>query len=182
MKKLNLNLFKFFILLFFTLCNSAHSEVKFVSSNIEKVIITDGDSLKIGKEKIRLFGIDAPELKQVCNHNRQTSSGVVKKIPYACGEASKSYLKEILNAPDYEIKIFCYYSKVDKYERLLAECFLGETSAINVNFEMVRRGHAVAYLRYSDKYLKAQEFAKKHELGIWKGDFEMPEEWRKKNK
>ena len=53
MKKLSLNLFKFFILVFFILCNSAHSEVKFVSSNIEKVIITDGDSLKIGKEKIR---------------------------------------------------------------------------------------------------------------------------------
>ena len=101
MKKLSLNLFKFFILVFFILCSSAHSEVKFVSSNIEKVIITDGDSLKIGKEKIRLFGIDAPELKQVCNHNIQTSSGVVKKIPYACGETSKSYLKEILNAPDY---------------------------------------------------------------------------------
>ncbi len=47
---------------------------------------------------------------------------------------------------------------------------------------MVMEGHAVAYLRYSDKYLIAQEFAKKHELGIWKGDFEMPEEWRKKNK
>ena len=51
MKKLSLNLFKFFILVFFILCSSAHSEVKFVSSNIEKVIITDGDSLKIGKGK-----------------------------------------------------------------------------------------------------------------------------------
>ena len=51
MKKLNLNLFKFLILVFFILCNSAYSEVKFISSSIEKVIITDGDSLKIGKKK-----------------------------------------------------------------------------------------------------------------------------------
>jgi len=55
MKKLNLNLFKFLILLFFVLSNSAYSEIKFISSNVEKVIITDGDSLKIGKEKIRYF-------------------------------------------------------------------------------------------------------------------------------
>ena len=174
MKKLNLNLFKFLILVFFILCNSAYSEVKFISSSIEKVIITDGDSLKIGKEKIRLYGIDAPEMKQICYGKNDS--------PYACGEASKSNLKAIINAHDYDIKIFCYYSKVDKYKRLLAECFLGETSAINVNFQMVMAGHAVAYLRYSDKYLIAQEFAKKHELGIWKGDFEMPEDWRKKNK
>ena len=66
MKKLNLNLFKFLILLFFILSNSAYSEIKFISSNIEEVIITDGDSLKIGKEKIRLSGIDAPEMKQIC--------------------------------------------------------------------------------------------------------------------
>ena len=49
MKKLNLNLFKFLILVFFVLSNSAYSEIKFISSNIEEVIITDGDSLKIGK-------------------------------------------------------------------------------------------------------------------------------------
>ena len=32
------------------------------------VIVTDGDSLKIDSQKIRLFGIDAPELKQQCYH------------------------------------------------------------------------------------------------------------------
>ena len=35
---------------------------------------------------------------------------------------------------------------------------LGETSSVNINgYEMVFWGHAVAYLRYSKKYLKAQE-------------------------
>ena len=52
-KKLNLNLFKFIILIFFILSNSAYSEVKFIKSLVEKVIVTDGDSIKIGKEKIR---------------------------------------------------------------------------------------------------------------------------------
>ena len=85
LKKLNLNLFKFLILLFFILSNSAYSEIKFVSSNIEEVIITDGDSLKIGKEKIRLSGIDAPEMKQICYD--ETAS------PYACGHVAKKKIR-----------------------------------------------------------------------------------------
>ena len=85
MKKLNLNLFKFLILLFFILSNSAYSEIKFISSNIEEVIITDGDSLKIGKEKIRLSGIDAPEMKQICYDENDS--------PYACGHVAKKKLE-----------------------------------------------------------------------------------------
>ena len=83
MRKLNLNLFKFSILIFFILCNSAYSEIKFISSNVEKVIVTDGDSLKIGKEKIRLSGIDAPEMKQICYDRYDT--------PYACGHLAKKF-------------------------------------------------------------------------------------------
>ena len=47
---------------------------------------------------------------------------------------------------------------------------------------MVARGHAVAYLRYSEKYLYIQKFAQQMKQGIWQGEFDMPEEWRKKNK
>ena len=67
MKKLNLNLFKFIIFVFFIFSNSAFSETKLISYNASKIKVTDGDSLRFGKEKIRLFGIDAPELKQICN-------------------------------------------------------------------------------------------------------------------
>ena len=43
----------------------------FISQNvfsdevIGKAIVVDGDTLKINKKKIRLFGIDAPEIKQL---------------------------------------------------------------------------------------------------------------------
>ena len=173
-KKLNLSLFKFLILVFFVLSNSAYSEIKFISSNVEKVIITDGDSLKIGKEKIRLSGIDAPEMKQICYDQND--------LPYACGHLAKTYLEDIIKNQDYYKKIYCYYSGRDKYKRILGECMLGETSSVNINNEMVFWGHAVAYLRYSKKYLKAQENAMQWKNGLWRGKFDMPEEWRKKNK
>jgi len=34
----------------------------------------------------------------------------------------------------------------------------------------------------SKKYLKAQENAMQWKNGLWRGKFDMPEEWRKKNK
>lgn len=39
--------------------------------------VVDGDTLELGKERIRLFGIDAPESKQLCKNNRGND--------YACG-------------------------------------------------------------------------------------------------
>ena len=59
---------------------------------------------------------------------------------------------------------------------------LGEENTKNINAYMVFYGYAVAYLRYSEKYLEQQEDAKGFKSGLWAGNFDMPEDWRKKNK
>lgn len=46
--------------------------------------ITDGDTLVIGDQRIRLYGVDAPESKQLCKDARGNS--------YACGLTSKQAL------------------------------------------------------------------------------------------
>ena len=173
MIKLSQSLFKFFILIFFILSNPVFSEIKFIKSVVEQVIVTDGDSIKIGKEKIRLFGIDAPEIKQLCYHEGEK--------PYACGRLAKLKLEEIIKNSNIRY-IYCFYSERDKYQRIIAECVLGENSQININEKMVLDGYAVAYLRYSKKYLQAQEDAKSFKFGLWAGKFDLPEEWRKNNK
>ena len=174
MKKLSLILFKFIVLIFFILSNPAYSELKFIKSAVEKVVVTDGDTLKIGKEKIRLFGIDAPEIKQVCNDENNN--------PYACGHVSKKFLADLLFIKNSRKQVFCYYSERDKYKRIIGECFIGTISKTNINRIMVSHGRAVAYLKYSEKYLDAQNIAKNKKMGIWRGTFDLPEEWRKKNK
>ena len=131
-----------------------------------------GFDVKINK-RIRLSGIDAPEIKQVCYHEDEK--------PYACGHLAKLKLEKIIKNSDIGY-IYCFYSERDKYKRILAECVLGENSQININQQMVFWGYAVAYLRYSEKYLKAQEDAKSFKFGLWAGKFDLPEEWRKKNK
>ena len=47
---------------------------------------------------------------------------------------------------------------------------------------MVFFGHAVAYKKYSKKYVELENSAKKREIGIWQGEFDMPWDWRRKYK
>ena len=47
---------------------------------------------------------------------------------------------------------------------------------------MVSSGNAVAYKRYSKTFLKHEDEAKINKRGIWQGEFERPEQWRRKSK
>ena len=72
-------------------------------------------------------------------------------------------------------KIECTYKNLDRYGRILGICG-------DINGKMVEFGHAVAYVRYSKKYLPLQRKAKNEKRGIWSGKFDMPEDWRRKYK
>ena len=128
--------------------------------------ITDGDTIKILNNRIRLHGIDAPEKKQICIKN-------YKK--YNCGnEATIALTKRI----DGNL-VFCkVQNKLDRYKRYIGICFVGE---VNLNKWMVRNGFAVAYRRYSKDYIEDEEYAKKNKIGLWSGNFIHPEKWRKLN-
>jgi endonuclease YncB( thermonuclease family) len=64
MKKRNLSLSSLIFILFITSITNSLSEVKNIIKGKAKVI--DGDTIKIEEKKIRLFGIDAPEINQTC--------------------------------------------------------------------------------------------------------------------
>mgnify|MGYP001177817601 FL=1 len=132
-----------------------------VLSNIVHVI--DGDTIKIGNEKIRFSGIDAPELNQYCFKDE-------KKI--LCGVlAKKALLKKIGN------KIpKCVIEGKDIYKRILAECFVNEKSLSKF---LVRNGYAFAYRKYSKKFIQDEEFARKNKLGLWSMKFDYPWKFRK---
>ena len=135
--------------------------VQNVSSNTVHVI--DGDTIKIGNEKIRFSGIDAPELNQYCFKDE-------KKI--LCGVlAKKALLKKIGN------KIpKCVIEGKDIYKRILAECFVNEKSLSKF---LVRNGYAFAYRKYSKKFIQDEEFARKNKLGLWSMKFDYPWKFRK---
>ena len=139
--------------------------------------IIDGDTVYINNDKFRLEGIDAPEMRQQCKKESLKISSIIGFTfykDYNCGKVSKEKLISKINGS--EIK--CIFTTKDKYKRYIATCFKGKT---NLNQWMVRNGFAVAYRRYSKKYVPDEDFAKENKLGLWQGKFMNPEKWRKLN-
>ena len=124
--------------------------------------IIDGDTIHLKGEKIRFSGIDTPELKQTCNKNNE----VIK-----CGiQARELLVKKVGNK-----KIYCVREGKDQYKRTLAECFVNGES---LSVFLVRSGYAFAYRKYSDKFIKDEEFAKENKLGMWAMTFQYPWDFR----
>ena len=138
--------------------------------------IVDGDTIHINNYKFRLEGIDAPEMKQQCKKESLKISYIIGFTfykDYNCGKISKNKLIAKINGS--EIK--CVSSSKDRYKRYIATCFKGE---IDLNRWMVRNGLAIAYRKYSKKYVSKEIYAKNEKLGVWQGKFEMPWDYRRK--
>ena len=173
LNKINLFLVTNICLIFFLLSyNDVKSEEVKIISGIAKV--TDGDTIRIEGKKIRFFGIDAPEKKQQCKKPWLTISFISFNKNYPCGQISTDKLKKKINNK----LLICKWSNKDRYKRYIAECFQNKT---NINAWMVRNGYAVAYRKYSKKFVSQEIFAKKEKLGLWSGTFMMPWDYRKNN-
>ncbi|MDC1155734.1 thermonuclease family protein [Candidatus Pelagibacter sp.] len=160
------------LIFFFLTYNDVKSQEPKIISGIAKVI--DGDTIRIEKSKIRFFGIDAPERKQLCQKTWLSILFFSFDKDYSCGVVSTKKLKNKINNKF----VVCKLNNKDRYNRFIAECYKGKT---NINRWMVSNGYAVAYRKYSKKFVSQENIAKKEKLGLWAGTFEMPWEWRKKN-
>ena len=198
MKKLKLILANF-IITYFIIINPT----KALETISGKVRVIDGDTIvingflqkagtpgkKIKNQKIRLFGIDAPEMKQICKDN------FAKK--YECGVKSKEFLKKLIlkklmtpkkfgEEVENNYNVTCISKGKDRYGRILGICgydYLNANSlTYSLNGYMVKMGHAVAYKKYSKMFEHLENEAKEKSRGIWSGKFERPQNWRKKNK
>jgi len=135
----------------------------FSSANSDLLIVTDGDTIRIGDERIRFSGIDAPEIKQTC---------IYQEIEFKCGEFSKNLLIEKISNQE----VSCIRESTDQYGRTLAECFVGKES---LSSYLVREGYAFAYRKYSDKFIPDEEYAQSKGNGMWSMDFVFPWDFRK---
>ena len=128
--------------------------------------VTDGDTIRMGQNRIRLYGLDAPESDQTC----RDSTGDI----WYCGASATEALRSFVDGSQIE----CKQMDTDRYGRIVAVCYKDGT---DLNAWMVRNGWAVAYRRYSMDYVGEEAAARNDGLGIWSGNFMNPEDWRRRN-
>lgn len=131
--------------------------------------VVDGDTLEVQGEKVRLHGIDAPELAQTCRR--------ANGAPWHCGWTAAARLEELIGGRP----VRCLGAERDRYGRVIARCYVvGERGpALDLGGALVIRGWAIAYRKYSADYNSAEATAKAARAGIWAGTFVQPEEWRR---
>ncbi len=119
----------------------------------------DGDSLRLGGDRLRLVGLDAPELGQTCW--RETGD------TWACGRQARDLMAELLARGS----INCATAGMDKFGRILATC---EVGGADIGAAIVSAGLAVS----RDGYPAEQAAARDARRGLWSGRFTDPRTWR----
>lgn len=118
----------------------------------------DGDTLALGAIRIRLAGIDAPELNQTCGEATD---------PWPCGADAADRLAALVGRD-----VSCQPQDRDRWGRVVAVCRTGD---VDLGAEMVRDGLALATGRYGTIAADARAAGR----GIWAGPFVAPAQWRK---
>ena len=121
------------------------------------VRVIDGDTIVLeGNQKIRLVGVDTPEL----HHPK-------KPVQYFAKEA-KEFTKKMVEGK--QIRLEYDWQKKDKYDRTLAYVYLMDGTFLNL--EIIKQGYGFAYTKYSFKYLEqfreAEREARENKRGLWR--------------
>ncbi len=123
------------------------------------VRVADGDSLVVAGERVRLDGLDAPELHQSCGEGAQS---------WPCGLKARAGLEALVT----QGAVTCRPVDEDRYGRAVARCAV---DGADIGAQLVRKGWAVAT---SLAYRGEERSARAAGAGIWSGPFEMPADWR----
>lgn len=122
----------------------------------------DGDSLQIGKDEVRLWGIDAPEFNQTCQPNH-----------VQVGRIARAFLQHLIdNKP-----VQCKSKGRDVYGRPLVICLNHEGS--DMSRKLVEAGWAWAFARYALDYVPYEQEARRQHLGVHAMTCTVPWEWRR---
>jgi endonuclease YncB( thermonuclease family) len=127
--------------------------------------IREADLVQIGNSRIRLSGIDAPSVDQLCLNT--------KGERWTCGVAARDELIKHVEGKSWT----CHPGQTDRRGRLLARC---EVDGEDIQKWLVRSGWALA--RISHDYEADEKEAREAKVGMWQGAFIAPWDWRVRNK
>ena len=107
--------------------------------------IVDGDTITVERHRIRLFGMDAPELDQDGGHK------------------AKAWLIRLARKGDVKVEPLCF----DCYGRIVAKVWHGD---VDLSERMVLDGFAVAMSGWHRDYNAAELQARSEKRGLWASD------------
>lgn len=126
------------------------------------VRVIDADTIDVGGTRVRLFGIDAPEIGQPCRADgREWDCGVWVRDAVA-NAFEGSFAR-------------CQTHDTDRYGRIVAQC---SVDGRDMGQMIVRSGLAWAFRRYSDMYDLDEKSAAVAERGLWAVEVQMPSDYR----
>jgi endonuclease YncB( thermonuclease family) len=128
-------------------------------------MVVDADTLVVAGARVRLDAADAPEARQICERGG---------VAWACGRDAAEALRHFIGGRD----VRCERRGRDRFDRVLALCRVGSE---DIGAWLVGEGLAVAYTRYSLRYVPQEWLARLRGRGIWGGQFENPEDWRRRH-
>lgn len=129
------------------------------SPALADVMVTDGDSLDLAGERVRLFGIDAPEHAQTCSDG------------WPAGVEATAYLVKLVDGR----KVECHLVERDRYGRAVSVCY---ADGDDLSAAMVSAGMALAFVRFSRQYVDAERRAAAAGRGLHAHDCVPAWEWR----
>ena len=129
-----------------------------------EITVVDGDTLEVDGRIFELEGIDAPELGQICLNGEDE---------WKCGLEAALTLRKVISLNP----VAC--QPVDAAAAVLTgRCLVNETD--DLARIQVEAGYAVAIPELELGYQEAEAKARLASLGLWRGPFELPWEWRRR--
>jgi endonuclease YncB( thermonuclease family) len=133
--------------------------------------VIDGDTLQSGAEVIQLYGIDAPELGQICLRDGK---------PWACGVDAAFALQKLVSLSG--SPVVCKAWRELRQTRgstgeLIRVCLVGRDQ--DLAQAMLRNGYVMALPGSFPYYGQIEGQARAAGLGIWGSEFTPPWAWRK---
>jgi endonuclease YncB( thermonuclease family) len=125
--------------------------------------VIDGDTIQLDGRIVELYGIDAPELGQMCLHNGKLNH---------CGLSAAFELQKLLKIEHAPLE--CQPAK-DAGDPALQICVFGFTDPARV---LLESGYALAEASAGPEYAKAEDSARQARMGLWHSRYVPPKDWR----
>lgn len=142
---------------------SGPKDINDLPSFISPVTVLTADTLDVQGYKIKLYGVAAPDIRQMCADRNGSS--------YNCGQQAALWLSSWLTTNP----VTCHVMKEYENGNMVAACSLGQ---YDLGAAIINAGWAVAEPKTGEIYAPYEENARQKRDGLWQGNFYMPWDWK----